>query len=85
MYKCLWSVSARDCITYLCNHEADKLGRCAEVDVVTSNDTEHQSADEKPLNLNPSPSQYLDEVNGEKVAGNQAGNGNDQVSVRGPQ
>lgn len=49
--------------------------------VVTSDDSEHESADDEALNLNPATAQDLDEVDCEEVARDVAGCGDDEISV----
>lgn len=48
--------------------------------VITCQDTKEQSTGQEALNLNPFPSQLLDEGHGDEVSRNVPGDGDDQVS-----
>ncbi len=67
--------------SYLSNGKADEFPSRAEMLVVTSDDGEHESADEEALNLDPATAQDLDEIDGEEVARYVAGCCDDEISV----
>lgn len=74
--RCIWPKVEEE----LRDSEARELPGGAQVRIATSQDAEHQRADEEALDLDPAAAEVLDEEDGEEVAGYVAGDSNYEVS-----
>lgn len=67
--------------SYLSNREADELSSSPKMSIVTSDDTEHESAHKEALNLDPATAQNLDEIDREEISRYIACCRNDEIAV----
>ena len=65
----------------LCNDDAGKAAAGGEARTAAGEDAEHQGRDEEALDLNPLAAEQLDEGDGDEVARDVAGNGDDEVAL----
>ncbi len=65
---------------YLCNGEADEFSCRTKMCICSSQNGKHQRTHQESLDLNPSPSKYLNQANGEEIARYISRDSNDQVS-----
>lgn len=68
-------------MAYLGNCEADELPSCPQMFIVAGNNTKHERADEEALNLDPTTTKDLDEIDREEVPRHVASRSDDEIPI----